>query len=117
MKFTADTAPGGAIEGFRGRGFKIGGIAYPGGVIAHGGGAAAWGATDVTALTPADFAGLPAADLLIVGTGAVLARPPAGLVAALAPLAVEAMDSRAAARTYNVLLAEGRRVVAALLPL
>jgi uncharacterized protein len=29
---------------------------------------------------------------------------------------VEAMDSPAAARTYNVLLSEGRRIAAALIP-
>ncbi|CPM88268.1 Protein of uncharacterised function (DUF498/DUF598) [Bordetella pertussis] len=31
-------------------------------------------------------------------------------------MGVEAMDTQAAARTYNILMAEGRRVVVALLP-
>ena len=52
------------------------------------------------------------------GTGAEIAHVPAGLRAALeaAGLGVEAMASPAACRTYNVLLAEGRRVGVALLP-
>lgn len=31
-------------------------------------------------------------------------------------IGIETMDTRAAARTYNILMAEGRRVIAALLP-
>ena len=61
----------------------------------------------------------PKIELLLIGTGAAMNRPPADLMAALAArgLAVDFMDSRAAARTYNVLALEGRRVAAALLPL
>ncbi len=118
MKMAELTAGGGAIEGFRGRGFRVGGIDYPGGVIASAGGGAAWGATDLDAIDDAD---LPSGDLdlLILGTGPAQHRPPAALIAAAAArgLAIEAMDSRAAARTYNMLLAEGRRVAVALLPL
>ncbi|MGL4279413.1 MAG: MTH938/NDUFAF3 family protein [Albidovulum sp.] len=56
-------------------------------------------------------------DVLLYGTGAMMARAPAAMVAALdtAGIGVEAMASDAAARTYNVLLSEGRRVAAALL--
>jgi uncharacterized protein len=111
-------AGSGAIEGFRGRGFRVGGIDYPGGVVASAAGGVAWDATDLSALTEAD---LPSGelDLLIVGTGPTMRRVPPALVKAAAArgLAIEAMDSRAAARTYNMLLAEGRRVAAALLPL
>lgn len=109
---------GGAVEGFRGRGFRVGGIDYPGAVVAHAGGARAWSAEGVAPLTPEDFADLPAVELLLIGTGATLERPPRSVLDALGPrFAVEVMDSRAAARTYNVLLAEGRDVAAALLPL
>ena len=57
-------------------------------------------------------------DLLLLGTGKQLRPPPAGLRAALkvVGVALEPMDSGAACRTYNVLMAEGRRVAAALLP-
>jgi uncharacterized protein len=55
---------------------------------------------------------------LLLGTGRRLQPPPAGLRAALkqAGIALEPMDSGAACRTYNVLMAEGRLVAAALLP-
>lgn len=58
-----------------------------------------------------------APEVVLLGTGARL-RFPAG--ACLAPFAdaqigVEVMDTGAACRTYNILVGEGRRVVAALL--
>jgi uncharacterized protein len=86
-----------------------------GAVLVRPGGVSAWGGyEDVAALTSA--AG--EVDVLFIGTGAEIAHVPAGLRAALeaAGLGVEAMASPAACRTYNVLLAEGRRVGVALLP-
>ena len=61
----------------------------------------------------------PAPEFLLLGTGPSLRRPPPALVRALEErgLGVEAMDSRAAARTWGVLRAEGRWIVAALMPL
>lgn len=58
-------------------------------------------------------------DLLLLGGGARLVQPPAALRTALreAGIGVEAMDSGAAARTFNVLLLEARRVAAVLVPL
>lgn len=64
---------------------------------------------------------LPKADgpeVLLVGTGT---RQHMLSQAVLRPLltagvGVEVMDTQAAARTYNILMAEGRRVVVALLP-
>lgn len=55
--------------------------------------------------------------LVIFGSGARLRFPPPRLLAGLmaAGIGVESMDNAAACRTYNVLLAEGRQVVAALL--
>jgi uncharacterized protein len=60
-------------------------------------------------------------DVLLVGTGADIAAPEPGLVEARARLeaagaGVDMMTTPSAARTYNVLLAEGRRVAAALMP-
>lgn len=59
-----------------------------------------------------------APEVLLVGTGA---RQRFLSPAVLAPLlragiGVETMDTQAAARTYNILMAEGRRVVVALIP-
>lgn len=54
----------------------------------------------------------PRPEVLLLGTGATLVWPPADLrrAAREAGLALEAMDSRAAARTWNVLVQEGRLV-------
>lgn len=64
------------------------------------------------------FAADPAIDILIVGTGAKMGLVPPALRAAAARhgLSVEPMDSGAAARTFNVLLLEDRRVAALLFP-
>jgi len=57
-------------------------------------------------------------DVLCIGTGAETAHVPKPFRAGLeeAGIGVEAMNSPAAARTYNVLISEGRRVAVALLP-
>jgi len=56
-------------------------------------------------------------DLVLLGTGSRHRFPEARLLARLASAGVglEAMDTRAACRTYNILMAEGRNVAAALL--
>lgn len=58
-------------------------------------------------------------EVLILGTGHRLRFPPATLLAPLAAAGsgYEIMDTGAACRTYNILMAEGRRVIAALLPI
>jgi uncharacterized protein len=55
-------------------------------------------------------------EIVILGTGEHLRFPPPHLARVLAEAAVgfEAMDTRAACRTYNILMAEGRQVVAAI---
>ncbi len=57
-------------------------------------------------------------DVLFVGTGREIAFLPRALRDRLeaAGLGVEAMDTPAACRTYNVILSEGRRIAAAMLP-
>lgn len=57
-------------------------------------------------------------DVVLMGTGARMSFLQPALKRDLKArgLHVEVMDSGAACRTYNVLMAEGRRVVAALLP-
>jgi len=57
--------------------------------------------------------------VLLIGTGHNTAFPDAAVLQTLrdAHIGFECMDSRAAARTYNILIAEGREVsVAMLLP-
>jgi uncharacterized protein len=74
------------------------------------------------ALVLADFSALTARaaelDVVLFGCGAQFMPLPVALRHELrtAGLSVDIMDTGAACRTYNVLMAEGRRVAAALLP-
>ena len=56
-------------------------------------------------------------EVVVLGTGARLRFPAPACLAPLsrAGIGVEVMDTAAACRTYNILAADGRRVVAALL--
>ena len=85
-------------------------------------------ATEVRSDWPAtDFAGLDAShfdyflglkpDVLLFGTGTrqQFARPELYRALVQARIAVEFMDTAAACRTYNILVAEDRKVVAAVL--
>jgi uncharacterized protein len=78
-----------------------------------------WAPAGFGALSAAEFAGLRQYDpeIVLLGTGARQQFPHPRLVSALtgARIGVETMDTRAACRTFNILLAEGRRVVAALI--
>jgi len=78
-----------------------------------------WHAESFEALAPEHFARIAALapELVIFGSGARLRFPPPALLRPLidAGIGVESMDTAAACRTYNVLLAEGRSVIAALL--
>ncbi len=85
--------------------------------------ASGWDAPALAALDPADVEALlalePAPEFLILGTGPAMAFPPRAFVQALEQrgIGVEAMDSRAAARTWGILRAEERWIVAAIMPL
>ena len=78
-----------------------------------------WAAASFAALSAEDFAPLAGLGLEIVllGTGPRLRFPPPSLTRALAETRVglEVMDLQAACRTYNILVAEERKVAAALL--
>jgi uncharacterized protein len=78
-----------------------------------------WEAASFAALSEADFAPLLGlgVDILLLGTGARQRFPHPRLTRALAAqrIGVEAMDLQAACRTFNILVAEERRVAAALL--
>jgi uncharacterized protein len=78
-----------------------------------------WQVSGFDALTAADFGFIERLrpEIVILGTGAAQRFPPPTLARALAAtgVGVEIMDSQAACRTYNILAAEGRRVVAAIL--
>ena len=76
-----------------------------------------WDASDVNSLTPASADPILALEpaVVLLGSGAKLRFPPQAVLAAFLTrgVGVEVMDNAAAARTFNVLAQEGRRVVAA----
>ncbi|ABD54004.1 Mth938-like domain-containing protein [Jannaschia sp. CCS1] len=103
------------VDGYGPGFFRVGGEVFNGAVLLVPAGPALWGGyEDADALVA--VAG--EVDVLLLGTGAEIAHPPAALRRAVeaAGLGLEVMASAAACRTYNVLLAEGRRVGAAMLP-
>jgi uncharacterized protein len=104
-----------AIEGYGPGFFRVGRHVLRGACLVTPWDAGAWGGLDDWA-GPLTLQGK--IDVLIVGTGAEIAHLPADFRAALeaAGIGVETMNSPAAARTYNVLLGEGRRIAACLLP-
>jgi len=71
------------------------------------------------ALTERDFEALLATspEIVLLGTGAMQRFPPPRINAPLlrARVGLEVMDTRAACRTYNILVGEGRNVAAALI--
>jgi len=103
------------IDGYGPGFFRVGGQVIEGAVLVTESGAGPWGGVsdEATLLDLQD-----AVDVIFVGTGAEISHIPAALRARLeaAGMGVEIMNSPAACRTYNVLLSEGRRVAAALLP-
>ncbi|HEU0066902.1 MAG TPA: Mth938-like domain-containing protein [Sphingomonas sp.] len=108
------------VTGLVGTGFRLGETLYPA-VMMTIDAAGAWtppplDTLDEAALTPILD---PKPEFVVLGTGRTLTRPPAALVRALEArdIGLEPMDSRAAARAWGVLRAEGRRVAAALYPL
>lgn len=78
-----------------------------------------WTAASVETLSIKDFELLAAldADIVILGTGHLLRFPPPQLLQPFmqARKGIEIMDIKAACRTYNILLSEGRNVAAALI--
>lgn len=107
------------VESYGPAGFRIGGVEYTGSVLISPGGTQPWTATQASDITAESLAPLLDGDieLLLIGTGARHEMVAPGLRAALKAkhIGLDSMDSGAAARTFNILLAEGRKVAAALL--
>lgn len=104
------------VEGYGPGFFRIGGEVIHGGVLTGPTGTFAWGGYNDPE-TLLELVGL--VDVLFVGTGEDVAHIPTDLRDHLegAGIGVEAMASPAAARTYNVLLSEGRRIALAMIPI
>jgi uncharacterized protein len=75
-----------------------------------------WPVADITTMRPADLDALFALqpELIVLGSGETQAFPPAEVMATCLQrgIGLEAMTNAAAARTFNVLASEGRRVLA-----
>ena len=116
------SAPGPRLTGFTAAGgFRVDGRVHAGGVLLTPAHAEGWSPPPLDSLDEAALAAIlhPAPEFLLLGTGAVQAQPSLALRRALEArgIGIEAMDSRAAARLWGVLRAEGREIAAALYPL
>jgi uncharacterized protein len=121
MKMRADRIEGqNAIARHGPEGVLINGVEHTESVIvAWNGTVVPWRAATFEALAVDHFARLADLhpELVLFGSGPRLRFPAPALLKPLidARIGIETMDTAAACRTYNVLLAEGRSVVAALL--
>lgn len=110
------------IDGYGDGQFCVSGQWRTGAVIVLPDRTLSWDATGFDTLTVDSFAPVieaePKVEVLLLGTGPKIQLLPKALRLSLreAGVVVEVMDTGAACRTYNVLLAEARRVGAALLP-
>ena len=109
------------IERYAPSGFRVSGVIYHGPVLVFPDLTVAWdamNARDVTWETLAPVIEHGGVQILLLGLGRSTSAMPAALRTALrtAGITLETMDSGAACRTYNVLVAEDRRVAAALIP-
>ena len=115
-------AQGPLVRGFTGRGFNVEGSVYRG-LFLTPERADEWPAPALADLSERDVEPIlalrPQPEFVLLGTGEKSHFPPPAFIAALEArgIGVEAMDSRAAARTWGVLRAEDRWIVAALMPL
>jgi uncharacterized protein len=111
------------VQSYKGGQFKISGQGYDGNVIVFAERAMAWqSGKDIASLTLEDFAPIIQAkkdgafDVLLLGTGADFQFLAPALKNALHQqgIAPDMMNTGAACRTFNTLLADGRRVCAAI---
>ena len=106
------------IERYAATGFRVSGEVYLGPVLVFPDRTMLWEEAALTAESLAPVVAHGGVELLLLGLGRRMRPVAASLRAWLkcAGIALEIMDTGAACRTYNVLLAEQRRVAAALLP-
>lgn len=108
------------IEAYGEGGFRVSAQRYETSVLVLPQQTLPWPVREWEAVQPEDFAPIlhtePAPEMLIIGCGTDFRMIPRSLKQLFRQrgIAVEAMDTGAACRTYNVLMAEGRRVAAAL---
>jgi uncharacterized protein len=109
------------IDSYGAHSFHVSGAGYDGAILVFPEKTVRW---EVTALADIDAETLRPVvehggiDILLLGCGKRMQplRPALRQMLRQAGIVVDAMDTGAACRTYNILLAEERRVAAALLP-
>ena len=111
------------INSYGAGGFMISGERHDGSVLVFPEEIVAFEPTAWSDMTLADMLAItkmvPRVELLLMGCGPSIQPLPAELRAALreAGIGIDLMDTGAACRTYNILMAEDRRVAAALIAL
>ena len=120
MKFHLQTASANVITGSGPGWVRVGNQDYRENLVVSASGVATgFAPAGFDALVEADFEQLVAdkPEIVLLGTGnrQRFPRPRETAPLARAHVGLEVMDTRAACRTYNILLAEGRNVVAALI--
>lgn len=109
------------IDAYGAGGFRFGEMSHKGSILLLPSGVRAWDAIDNQPWSGSQFvdvlAEAEAIDLLLIGTGVNLRPLPEALRWRLksANIGIEPMTTSAAARTYNILMAEGRKIAAALI--
>ena len=113
-----------SIEAFGEGGFRVSGVWRPGSLLILGDQPLAWAPQTLEILQTDDFspvieAGPAVSEFVLLGTGAHQSLPPRTIRDAIrqAGLGLEFMATDSAARLYNVLASQGRRVAAALIAL
>jgi uncharacterized protein len=111
-----------SIDAYGDGGFRLDGVRHEGSLMILRDAASAWPVTSLAELTPQSLqpvidAGRSEVEFVLLGVGARNALPPRAVREALqrAGIGLEFMDTPAAARLYNVLTSEGRRLAAALI--
>jgi len=111
------------IDAYGEGGFRVSGQRIEGSVIVFPDKVTSWTVDEIGALNVGSLDAVSAAgragtvELLLIGTGARMVQVDRTLRQSLRAdgVVIEVMDTGAACRTYNVLMAEGRRVAAALI--
>lgn len=121
MKLHADRAEGvNVIHAYTRQSVSVNGQTYTRSILVPpSGDMIDWPVQSLADLTEAHFLQIARAqpEVVIFGSGTTLRFPAPSLLRPLmaARIGIETMDTAAACRTYNILVAEGRRVMAALL--
>jgi uncharacterized protein len=109
------------IDAYGNGGFRFADMSHKGSILALPSGIYAWPPLSIAELTPQSFdlvrREVGVIDTLLIGTGADPAFLDDAIVWRLREgrMAVDAMTTGSAARTYNIMLGENRRVAAALI--